>query len=118
MKKVKLYYFLTLGIGYLIAKNKAKKLSTTTNDKLTISDNIPFEVMNLIEAIGGKNNFIECNSTINSLKIVLRDVSKVNKEKIKSIGAKGIMVSENYITCIFGDYSKKLASLLQENINK
>ncbi len=116
MKKTTWYYICTFGIGYLIAKKKAKKKATEVNKELTVSEKVPFEVQKFIDAIGGKENYIENTATINSIKIKVKDVNKVNKEEIKKIGAKGIMVGQDNITCLFGDYSKKLSELINKHI--
>lgn len=118
MKKTTWYYILTLGIGYFIARKKAIEKSKTVNTKLTTTEKIPFEVENIINAIGGKTNYVSNNATINSIKIVLKDVSLVDKDAIKKMGAKGIMMGQNDITCLFGDYSKKLSEQINENISK
>lgn len=118
MKKTTLYYIFTFGIGYLIAKKKAKKVASTINTELTVTNKVPFNIDVLIDAIGGKQNYVSNTATINSIKIKVKDISKVNKDKIKSLGAKGVMSGEDQVTCLFGDFSKKLSDLLNEkNIN-
>ena len=115
MKKTTWYYIITLGIGYLIAKNKAKKIANTTNDKLTVTEKVPFEVTKIMDAIGGKQNYVSNTATINSIKIKVKDVSIVNKQAIKDMGAKGTMLSEDTVTCLFGDYSQKLSELINQS---
>lgn len=114
MKKITWYYIFTLGIGYLIARKKAKKMATEVNTKLTVTDQVPFEVSQILEAIGGKENYVENSATINAIKIKVKDTSKINKDLIKKMGAKGTMVGENNITCLFGDYSQKLSEKIND----
>ncbi len=115
MKKTTWYYVLTLGIGYLIAKRKAKKIATTVNTELTVSDDIPFEVNEIIEAIGGVKNYISNTASLNSIKFKVKNIELVDKDRIKKMGAKGVMMSDENVTCLFGDYSKKLSSLINES---
>lgn len=114
MKKITWYYICTFGIGYLIAKKKAKKIAETINTELTVSNDVPFEVKEIIEAIGGIDNYICNTTTINSIKIEVKDIELINKEKIKDIGAVGVSLSQESIRCLFGDFSKKLGQMLDE----
>lgn len=114
MKKTTLYYIFTFGIGYLIAKKKAKKIASTTNTELTVTNSVPFEVTEIITAIGGEQNYLGNTATINSIKIEVKDIELIDKEKIKKMGALGVSLSQDSIRCLFGDYSKKLGSLLND----
>lgn len=115
MKKTTWYYIFTFGIGYLIAKRKAKKIVTNVNTELTISEKIPFEVTEIIEAIGGVQNYISNTASLNSIKFKVKNIELVDKERIKKMGAKGVMMSDENVTCLFGDYSKKLSTLINES---
>lgn len=112
------FYLATFGIGYLIAKSIAKKNSKKVNACLKYSNKIPFEISSLIDAIGGKKNYLNSHSTINSLIIEVTEISLVSVEKIKSLGPKGTLVNNNKITCLFGDYSKLLKEKIEEFISK
>lgn len=114
MKKTTFYYIATFGIGYLVAKKKAKKIAETVNTELTITKEVPFEVNNIIDAIGGINNYVSNTATLNSIKIEVKDIELINKDKIKKMGAKGTILGDNNVTCLFGDYSKTLSSLINE----
>lgn len=116
--KIRLYYIFTLGIGYLIAKKKAKVIASQINDELTVSEKIPFDTSKLIELLGGKENIKKIDATLNSLKVEVDDIEKINQKEIKLLGAKGTILSENGVTCLFGDYSKKLSEVLNETIKK
>lgn len=117
MKKITWYYILTFGIGYLIAKKKAKKQINSTNTELTVSNDVPFEVLKFFEVIGGKENYISNSATISSIKVEVKNIDLINKEEIKKMGAKGIIVGEKNVTCLFGDYSKKLSEMINKTIN-
>lgn len=118
MKKMTWYYICTFGIGYLIAKKKAKKIANQTNTELTVSDKVPFDVLTILEAIGGQDNYVSNTATISSIKIEVKDIKLIDKEKIKKMGAKGTIQGQNNVTCLFGDYSKKLSELINQYIEK
>lgn len=112
--KLKLLYILTFGIFYLVAKKKALKHVKNVNTQIQVSTTIPFEVQNLLNAIGGIENYVQNSTTINSLKIFVKDIHKIDVEAIKKMGAHGTILGEDNITCLFGNYSKTLSTKLNE----
>lgn len=114
--KMWIYIIFTFGIGYLIAKRKAKVIQNKTNDEIFTTSADNFNVDKLLTALGGPNNIIGVQSTISNLKITLRDVSLIDQNKIKSLGAKGSFLNENKITILFGDTSKDIASKINNKI--
>lgn len=119
MKKTKLIflYVFTFGIAYFVIKAKAKKHATIVNNELTLSYDIPFEINDFYNSVGGKENITSAEANINSIKVFVKDIEKVSQDNIKKLGAKGSMLSENCITCLFGDYSKKLDEVLKMELN-
>lgn len=115
MKKITWYYICTFGIGYLVAKKKAKKIATTVNSELTVTNEVPFKVKEIIDAVGGVDNYLFNTTTINSIKIGVKDIELVDKEKIKKMGAVGVNLNQDSIRCLFGDFSKKLGQMLDES---
>lgn len=114
--KLRLYYIFTFGIGYLKAKKQAKIQATTVNEELTVSEKIPFDLNKLIELLGGLENITKVDATINSLKVNVKEIEKINQKEIKILGAKGTLLFEDGVTCLFGDYSKKLSELINEQL--
>ena len=45
----------------------------------------------LINYLGGKDNIINAECNLSRFKVILRDVTMVNKEAIQRLGAKGIV---------------------------
>ncbi len=113
--KIKLFYVCTFGIGYLYAKNKAKSLSSKTNNKIEITETIDFDIQKLVLALGQKSNIIEINSTISNLKVKVKDINKVNVDNIKKLGAVGTLKNMDVITILFGDNSQYVAELLKKS---
>ncbi len=114
--KTKLFYIFTLGIGYLYVKNKAKNISSKTNNKIEVSKVIDFDIKKLISALGGKSNILEINSTISNLKVKVNSIESVDVNGIKNLGAVGTLKNMDIITILFGDNSPYIAELLKKNI--
>lgn len=66
------------------------------------------EINKLIQYLGGKDNIIDVEINMSRLKVLLKDVSKVDKEGITKLGAKGIVEVDNQLKIIFGPNSKNL----------
>lgn len=116
--KLTLFYIVTFGIGYFVLKNKAKKQATVTNEELIVTEKIPFDISTLIKAVGGLENIKDCSAKINSITFLLVDSENIDVKTIKQLGAKGTIIKEDGITCLFGDYSQALESEIKKNIKK
>lgn len=114
--KMWLYIIFTMGIGYLIAKRRAKVIQNETNDEIISTTANNFNIDKLINALGGLNNITNVQSTISNLKISLNDVNLINQNTIKNLGAKGSFINENKITILFGDTSKDIANKINNKI--
>ena len=114
MKKTTWFYILTLGIGYLVAKNKAKKQVENVNTELKVSHEIDFPIDQLIKYLGDYNNIVGVDATMNNLKVNLNSLSLVNLEEIKKLGAKGTFSSNKQLTILFGDNSQAIANELKQ----
>ena len=68
----------------------------------------------LVDALGGKDNIIDCELSLSRFKVTLKDVSKANKEGIQKLGAKGIVEIDNQLKIIFDKDSKKLKKYIKD----
>lgn len=118
-KQTRIYYYFLLIITFGFIRNTIiSRIEDNTENVIKTSTKIPFNIVVFIHALGGKDNIIDVSSTISSVKITLKNIDLVNKEEIKEISQRGILVSENKITILFGDFSETLKNVLQEEINK
>ena len=62
----------------------------------------------LIDYLGGKDNIISMEVNMSRFKVTLKDVTKVNKDAITKMGAKGIVEIENQLKIILGPNADKL----------
>lgn len=70
----------------------------------------------LIDYLGGKDNIINAECNLSRFKVILRDVSIVNKEAINKLGAKGIVEIDNQLKIIFDKNAKQLKRYIDEII--
>lgn len=68
----------------------------------------------LIDYLGGKDNIVSMEVNMSRFKVTLNDVTKVNKEAIQKLGAKGIVEIENQLKIILGPNADKLKKYIEE----
>ena len=68
----------------------------------------------LVEYLGGKDNIISTETNLSRFKVVLKDVTKANKEGIQKLGAKGIVEIDKQLKIILGADSKQLKKYIDE----
>ena len=74
------------------------------------------EANRLVTYLGGKNNIINAECNMSRFKVILKDVSKVDKEGIQKLGAKGIVEIDNQLKIIFGKDAKVLKKYISQII--
>ncbi len=74
------------------------------------------EANKLLEYLGGKDNIINAECNMSRFKVILKNVSIVDKEGITKLGAKGIVEVDNQLKIIFGKDSKKLKRYIDDLI--
>lgn len=68
----------------------------------------------LVELLGGKDNIIDTKINLSRFIVTLNDITKVNKEGIQKLGAKGIVEIDNQLKIILGPDSKALKQYIDE----
>ena len=68
----------------------------------------------LIGYLGGKDNIINAECNMSRFKVILRDVTIVNKDAIQRLGAKGIVEIDNQLKIIFDKTAKQLKKYIDE----
>ena len=81
--------------------------------KLTKRD-FHVEINKLIQYLGGKNNIINAECNMSRFKVLLKDVSIVDKDGIQRLGAKGIVEIDNQLKIIFGKDAKQLKKYIAD----
>jgi len=72
------------------------------------------EANKLIGYLGGKDNIINAECNLSRFKVLLKDVSKVDKAGIERLGAKGIVEIDNQLKIIFGKNAKTLKKYIDD----
>ena len=97
--------YIVIGIIILIILAVAIKL---TRKDFAIKEN------KLIGYLGGKDNIINAECNMSRFKVILHDVSIVDKDAIQKLGAKGIVEIDNQLKIIFDNNSKQLKKYIDE----
>ena len=72
------------------------------------------EASKLVEYLGGKDNLIDYEIKESRFIVNVKDPSKVDKEAIQKMGAKGIVEIENQLKIIIGDHAKSLIKQIND----
>lgn len=72
------------------------------------------EVNKLVKYLGGKDNIINAECNMSRFKVILKDVSIVDKTAIQKLGAKGIVEIDNQLKIIFGKDAKQLKEYIKD----
>ena len=75
------------------------------------------EVNKLIQYLGGKDNIINAECKMSRLIVILKDVTKANKDGIRSLGPNneiGIVEKDNQLKIIFGKDAKQLKKYIDD----
>ena len=74
------------------------------------------EANKLISYLGGKDNIINAEANMSRFKVILKDVTKADKEAIQKLGAKGIVEIDNQLKIIFGKNASQLKKYIEDII--
>lgn len=75
---------------------------------------VNLEMNKLVEYLGGKENILDTEINLSRFIVTLNDTSKVNKDAIVDLGAKGIVELDNQLKIILGPKSKQLKKYIDE----
>lgn len=76
--------------------------------------NFHLEVNKLVGYLGGKDNILDTEINMSRFKVTLKDITKVDKDGIQKLGAKGIVEIDNQLKIIFGPESRTLKKYISE----
>lgn len=70
--------------------------------------------LQLVRAFGGRSNIASLDACITRLRVKLNDVSKANSEKLRALGASGVVMVGDGVQAIFGTQSENLKTEMEE----
>ncbi|MGY6171919.1 hypothetical protein ACW95P_01070 [Candidatus Mycoplasma pogonae] len=116
-KKEKFLHTLLIIVTFGLIKLYWKRYRTEKKDYLSYSDNVPFNLQDLYQEIGGISNIQNCSFTYNKVRIDLNDTSTINNENILKLkGISGVVVSSKSVNLIVGNTSKAIAKAINETL--
>lgn len=75
---------------------------------------VKLEFNKLVELLGGKDNILDTEVDMSRFKVTLKDITKVNKEGIIKLGAKGVVEIDDQLKIILGNDAKKIKKYIDE----
>ena len=73
----------------------------------------PF-ALQLVRAFGGRSNIVSLDACITRLRATVADISKANPDKLKALGATGVVVVGSGLQAIFGTRSENLKTEMEQ----
>ncbi len=70
--------------------------------------------LQLVRAFGGRSNIVNLDACITRLRVKLADVTKASVDKLKALGATGVVVLGDGMQAIFGTRSENLKTEMQD----
>lgn len=70
----------------------------------------------LITYLGGKDNIINAQFSMSRFKVILKDVSIVDKDAILKLGATGVVEIDNQLKIVLGKNAKQLKQYIDDLI--
>jgi len=69
---------------------------------------------NVLQAMGGKENITHLDACITRLRVSVNDIKQVDKDRLKKLGASGVLEVGNNIQAIYGPKSDTLKSQIKD----
>jgi PTS system glucose-specific IIC component len=70
--------------------------------------------LQLVRAFGGRSNIASLDACITRLRVKLNDVNKASSDRLKALGAAGVVVVGDGVQAIFGTQSENLKTEMEE----
>jgi glucose PTS system EIICBA or EIICB component len=106
-----IYYF-----GFRFAIRKFNLMTPgreeeTQEEAQSVSSDLAYDVL---QAMGGKENIEHLDACITRLRVSVKDIKNVDKNRLKKLGASGVLEVGNNIQAIFGPKSEHLRHQMNE----
>jgi PTS system glucose-specific IIC component len=107
------YVLFRVLIQWLDLKTPGRELETldAADAKAMVADDFAKE---LVLAFGGKSNILGLDACITRLRVAVADMGKANPDKLKALGAAGVVTVGNNLQAIFGPKSDNLKTDMEE----
>ena len=75
---------------------------------------VKLDLNKLVDLLGGKDNILDTEVNLSRFIVTLEDITKVDKDGIVDLGAKGIVEMDNQLKIILGPNSRQLKKYIDE----
>jgi glucose-specific phosphotransferase system IIBC component len=108
-----IYYFgFRFAIRKFNLKTPGREVAEETADAADAQGNeLPYQIL---EAMGGKDNIVHLDACITRLRVSVKDVKHVDKDRLKQLGAAGVLEVGNNIQAIFGPRSETIKGQMKD----
>ncbi|PTX97643.1 PTS glucose transporter subunit IIBC [Verrucomicrobia bacterium LW23] len=105
-----LFYF---SIRYFDLKTPGREVEDEATKALRSAGGDNFSLQ-LVRAFGGRSNIVDLDACITRLRVKVKDADRVNVEKLKALGAAGVVRVGDGVQAIFGTQSENLKTDMGE----
>ncbi|MEK4974622.1 glucose-specific PTS transporter subunit IIBC [Niallia sp. FSL R7-0648] len=109
-----IYYFgFRFAIRKFNLKTPGREEETEESDSSSTgaTSDLPYDVL---EAMGGQNNIAHLDACITRLRVSVNDIKSVDKDRLKKLGAAGVLEVGNNIQAIFGPRSETIKGQMRD----
>lgn len=113
-----LYYF---SFRFLILKFNVMTPGREDNNegvRVVTKETLAQTSVEVLEALGGPENIEDVDACITRLRVSVKDVSKVDKDRIKALGATGVLDVKGGIQAIFGSMADPIKQKINEILER
>ncbi|AGK52090.1 glucose-specific PTS transporter subunit IIBC [Bacillus sp. 1NLA3E] len=109
------YYFgFRFAIRKFNLKTPGREIVEEDEGEVTSSGKVSELPYNILEAMGGQENIAHLDACITRLRVSVKDVKNVDKDRLKKLGAAGVLEVGNNIQAIFGPRSETIKGQMKD----
>lgn len=82
-----------------------------------MSNSLTDKALTIISALGGQENILDVYACITRLRVEVKNTQIVEWDKIKSVGALGVVTSESVVQSIFGSEAESYRDEIKRILN-
>lgn len=104
-----------LGIWAIVKSIKTAKSKNASYKENISHEELDYEQRALFyEAFGGESNVLEISTEMNRITFKTVDINKVDGERLKELGATGVLLVGDLVKVSFGDRAKYVYKLMEK----
>ncbi len=112
------YFVVYFAVFYFLIRAMNMKTPGREEDEVDVSDAVSDSAnrfaQQLVLAFGGRSNITDLDACITRLRVGVKDITKADRNKLKALGASGVLQVGNNLQAIFGTRSENLKTDIEE----